>query len=967
MTANATKENHADCREQAIAITNQTHVNSQNVIGSLCWDDDALPISEATIAVYDEATPELGPIMIAASDSRGHFTLQPTNGQDFIDNNSARKIVITDKNNQILHTHTLPTNQLRDQTVRLNLAVSGANRPPAAKQRHPIRPTIPLGNLRLDKSVWETLKPNDLHNLARLNMGQVIPSRAKRKLERLCPDLIPDQMARKSLCTTEVVLALYEMQRQKQWTGYVGNELDTILTGFWDSGFAQESYESANFVITYQTSGTQAVDPDKSAMDIVSPGSNPPVVLDTIPAGGAGDPPTYVRLIAFWLERALANYINPPFSLRNPAAGGKSPVYVNHGSSGSASPSGSFSIHWDLSPELVCAVSVHELFHMVQFEYGLSYSHPWRQSMMEGGATLSEDSSADEMNRYLFEASTSWNGDGVLVKPERSLISASYDCALFWRYIAEQHSTDITEPHVGVETYRKLIEVCSVDGCTTAAIEKAIRQLPWYEGFYQFRYLDPTQLELSRSETTLGNFALALYLKDLGVNVPSARFDFLEDEENIGFDEVLNTQWPGAGTAVSQLVSVALTASDNLTNGANLNYANSVSPFSSRYYEVQIDTAVSNVDVTFAAGASLTSLVFQIVQIDEDGQVRDIHRTDKTSYTKRITNRQGGKVLDRLLVAVTGGDSSGSFNLIVGSAAAASDVMVTRWNSSVTNEYEMRSRYWTWVSPDIWVDNDGNGLADSVVYFNHDNKLTIRLHNKGNLDAAGIQVDFWYQDATGGLHPGDWLPVRNKSGTSQQLSGLTLAAGATDTWSVDWSPVASGSSKHFCLRAVVFSPGDANTDNKRVLSNFGNVRVRPTFVLDIDLIRRHLELFSQVVIPRLLVRYPPSSDSTRPLKITPITPNIQQKLLQPDQQVIDRIRFVINANTLRVAPVAPSDGLANLPPAISRVTRGPVIAYPPKDALPPGVWGRPLVTVAHEADGEAVGGFTAAIIIDEDA
>src|SRR5690606_6372973 len=103
------------------------------------------------------------------------------------------------------------------------------------------------------------------------------------------------------------------------------------------TGFAEQTHECANFTITYQDSGAAAVPSSTAAQDVLDPGSNPAVVLASLPAGGA---PTYIKRICFWLERALASYINAPFSMLNPAADGKIPVVVNSAPYGSASPSG---------------------------------------------------------------------------------------------------------------------------------------------------------------------------------------------------------------------------------------------------------------------------------------------------------------------------------------------------------------------------------------------------------------------------------------------------------------------------------------------------------------------------------------------------------------------------------------------------------------------------------------------------
>ena len=112
--------------------------------------------------------------------------------------------------------------------------------------------------------------------------------------------------------------------------------------------------------------------------------------LVTLPAG---PPPTYIKRLCFWLERALDSYVSPPFSMLNPAAGGKIPVSVVDEFAGGVSPSGLFHIGNALSPDLMCAVAVHELMHMVQLEYG--GTGLWQYSVFEGGAVFAEDSAAD--------------------------------------------------------------------------------------------------------------------------------------------------------------------------------------------------------------------------------------------------------------------------------------------------------------------------------------------------------------------------------------------------------------------------------------------------------------------------------------------------------------------------------------------------------------------------------------------
>ena len=753
------------------------------------------------------------------------------------------------------------------------------------------------------------------------------------------------------MCVTPVLESIDEMIRLKSWPRELGHEIDRIINLI-EGRLTLETFDCPNFTVTYQTSGPNAVNLDSSAMNVLDPGTSN--VLGTIPAGTV---PTYVRLICWWLERALPLFINAPFSLRNPAASGKIPVYINQTQFGSASQNNGITIGKALNPGILAAVSVHELFHMVQFEYSLS--GPWRPSLLEGGAVLAEDTVAEKMNHYLYVASSDsgWTGDdGVLLNPNFSLKLASYNCALFWRYISEQQSADITEPFVGVEAYRALIEECEASGCSTAAVRTAVRNLPWYQDLFEFHYLDAARQDRTSSETTFGNYALACYLKDLGTNVPDRRFDFSEDEENIAFDDILSSIL--TVPAASTLVPVDIAGSGTVSSSSSVGFVGCVNEFASQYYEIEVDASISNFDIHFRAYCGFTSLIFQVALIDEDGQVRDIFRTDTPFYDKRITNLADSKALEGCTRRVGLRDERRFLDL--GRRGVASpDVMVTRWHSAIKTEYEIDSFgwAWTWVSPDVWVDNDGNGFADSEVYFNFDNKLHIRLHNKGNADASGIQLEFFYQDASTGLSDSGWLPVRNKAGAIQTLSGLSLVAASSDVWSVDWSPAPSGTSNHFCIRAIVTVLGDPNVDNKRVLSNFGNVKVKSGMWVDVAVLRRNILERRLPIDLEVVSRLPVDLDiSLRDLRAN------RTVTLNPAEAVTDIVRIShlagLKMDQKRVTPLPPVGRSAD---RLQRLGRKPdPRGFYPTDprALPPGVAGKPMVTIVHRSNGLALGGVT---------
>ena len=108
--------------------------------------------------------------------------------------------------------------------------------------------------------------------------------------------------------------------------------------------------------------------------------------------------------------------------------------------------------------------------------------------------------------------------------------------------------------------------------------------------------------------------------------------------------------------------------------------------------------------------------------------------------------------------------TAGDFNIPFDEIPSAADTMVTRWNSREGTEYETDPRgwAWTWVSPDVMVDNDNDGMADTQVFFGQNNRLKVRLRNRGNQAAANLQLDFWYQKATPHLSAAAWMPLQTR-------------------------------------------------------------------------------------------------------------------------------------------------------------------------------------------------------------
>lgn len=684
--------------------------------------------------------------------------------------------------------------------------------------------------------------------------------------------------------------------------------------------------------------------------------------------------PTYIQKVGLLAEYSLSRYINTPFSYLDPRGGLSRLEFRILGlGAGVAGYAVSSDFHMELNTSNSDSQNLgtvpHELFHLVQYRYnaGSGPVNGIRGSVMEGGARLLEESVNETPNRYVESAA---DGDlstapvprkGLFNFPEETLLDISgsqsllrYAAGLLWKYIAEHHSNltgSSNEPAIGVDAYRKIIErmTTAVDNFTVSAVRNGRAQLPWYGTFDQFSYYDAGGTELNSHETTWGNFLISNYFHRLWNPTSTgfdARFDYMEDDDPPGNVSSLNTYSPAVSAGNSLTLSQGSALTRNVTGHK---------PFAAVYYDIipSSSSAPRMLRVNFSASGGMNNPLIQIVRIGTGNTLIDIHRSDKSSYLKTI-NMSG---LSRVLVIVASKENGGNFSLQFDEVPAASDIMITRWNSRVGTEYEVDPRgwSWTWISPDIMVDTNDDLLDDTSVFFGQNNKLKIRIRNRGNADANNIQVDFWYQKATPFLTSAGWIPVQNLAGVTQQLTGLSLTHGSEQWFSVDWCPVDDGTHHgHWCVKTRVTCPTDPNIDNKMAFRNFANVVVGTP---DTDF--------------HAIIRYVYWTKRDK-LYIVPRTRNWSIKLENPE--VLDRavvklsncvetsrhILFGVPYNLifakfkLTKSDLKKWDGKATIEPNTSNTF------YPSIDerTLPPGVKSSEIITLAHIRDGTTFGGIS---------
>jgi hypothetical protein len=294
---------------------------------------------------------------------------------------------------------------------------------------------LPVGGTPVDRRVFATLEAEDMLKLAETTLRGPGDDFNDALLVALSPELDPKRLD-SEICFTPLVRFLRDTVRVKQWPREVALRLEEVLIGY-DPNAAYATHNCPNFSITYETSGGDQPPTADTGGNITMPGTG--TTVGTTTAGNGV--PDYIEKLCFWLENALAIYTNPPFSLRNPAAGGRIPVNVTGTSPGFAG-GGSMTIGRNLNDDLLAAVPTHELMHLIQELYeGAGTTGLWNNGMVEGGAVLGEDVVFDTHNRYIVQATSG----GTLSSPATSLntSSARYFLALFLKYISEQHSSRI--------------------------------------------------------------------------------------------------------------------------------------------------------------------------------------------------------------------------------------------------------------------------------------------------------------------------------------------------------------------------------------------------------------------------------------------------------------------------------------------------------------------------------------------
>lgn len=624
-------------------------------------------------------------------------------------------------------------------------------------------------------------------------------------------------------CGERRKIQLIKLLRSRGEAKLVSQLTETCL-----SGLPLKTFNSGRFEIEYvedQNYEPFAVDPARPTItkELKLPGE---ISLGYLRADL--DVPSYVQQIALIAEYSLTRFLGHPLYLKDPRGNHPTaPIPISicflEESAGATTPSQTY-IEINSKNSLIQNFGTvpHELFHRVQYQYNNTEQFTGLYGVLrEGGARLIEDSSCDLFNRYALQSQQ------IFKDPAQSLVHfdsrcdnpISYAASLFWKYLAEQYSSNVlpaNEPDIGFDVYRKVLEMTAANDrpYEPAALRQTLTQTAIRGSFDEFRYFDPEHNELNSNETAWGNFLLANYLQSSGP--PDTRFRYMESGDPI--------TWP-AGSPLDPIAQLAQLRphAEGLSINQNSRVSRSViglPSYASRYYRITPGTTTRPrmIRISLSAFSGMNDPLIQILRFGQDGELIDISKSDRASYLKTI-NMSG---LSSVVVIVASRTNSGDYTLTVDEVGAGPDMMITRWDSAVLTEYELnpRDHPLTRNSPDFLLDANNSNRVD--------NRLGIRLHNRGNARVTGISVDLQCQPYGAQLNPAIWQPVRNASNEIQTITNATLAAagdaGDSQWYTVNWTPPQGTTASSWCVKATIHSPGDVNTDNKTAIGCFTRAR-----------------------------------------------------------------------------------------------------------------------------------------------
>ena len=744
-------------------------------------------------------------------------------------------------------------------------------------------------------------------------------------------------------CATSIVNQLIWLGRKERWGPGYEVKLQQWLQP-WDEALPS-IYETEHFRIIYWTYGDRAIDTTEVGGPIFNPGTS--TVLSYLSTGTGI--PDVVQFAAYWLERGWKAFSSFPINMP-PLQGKLIDVYLQ--AFGGSWAAGGMHILSTTPRDYLAGTLLHELFHIFQSQYASvvipNTDGRFYDSLTEGGANLAQDLVIDYQNEYINVANVAYFR-GPLNDPRQTMVGTTwgysypYNFALFLKYYSEQQSVYVTpynEPAIGGDAVHRIYQTCHQHGYNKRGISAACSSSPWLRAFCDFSYLDSIGEDLSAGETLLGNFWLAIFMKDLPAGPPDRRFTFLENVE------------PSHALKVMTLVADTM-----LNAGDTFTHYDEIPDYAACPIRVAIGSDVEAVQVNFSSNPQGAAGLFQVALIDDFGAVRDVYRTDKQTWSHTFGVTRNGVRIAYLYAVFVSTEVDAQCGMSISAVAATPDLSITRWNCAEGTHYEVDpfAWGWAWMSPDIWLNSQGGASAEPPLA-GRQNQVYVRIRNQGNAGTGPFQILLEYQVAdTIPLSPAGWTPIMDAAGNAVTLTGSDLAAGSTAILKGNWDVSPSLVTKPIAVRARISCPADPNVHNKRAVTIFGPA------LLDLDrpiTIRRHPRWADPLWDP---LRNPISVISRAPSMLRLAEPSMRPlaSMENEDQEPIYEFQFIrsqANATRVHVHRVTSRSKLGERTRADSLIGPDPGNFYPvDARSLPPGMDRWQCFTVHLHGPGLGIG------------
>ena len=468
----------------------------------------------------------------------------------------------------------------------------------------------------------------------------------------------------------------------------------------------------------------------------------------------------------------------------------------------------------------------HEIFHLVQYAYNhtptindadANNELPIFTPMLrEGGARVAEMAVNPDAARYEADAQDWFMPDGSSLARfragrRRHFRGTSYGGALFWKYVAEQHTSlpgrNAQRPWLReLQTQRLLLEATQrapddlePRPVLVAGMRAARARMSGLGGFDQFLHVDGDPALPACSETSWGNFQLAVLLN--GTAGADSRFRF-EDAarwrgitagrraipagRQLHYDDLPSHRpgearndspsvWRGVGPSSiadarlrERTIDARLTANHLLdpaahspvgTGNAAAIGARMLDPFSVLAYSLRMPQVAATrlLRVEWEPSAELIDALVQVVMLNRAGELQDVYRHDGGG-NQALRRTFACRSVSEVIIVVSSRVRPGDFRLRLYQAADAAILTSANWDA-------LSMRYLTrdpgthrpgWHSPDVQfigatetVAIPGFGTRDWP------GRIRVLVRNRGTERANGVSMTARRRPRSGG----DWQPL----------------------------------------------------------------------------------------------------------------------------------------------------------------------------------------------------------------